>query len=78
VLTGSNAIRLAVRPASAARARAVLGRFGAGYTVQHSSGRVAFLIGNPRGLTAGQHLWASRLPRALERAGVATIACRAP
>ncbi|MQA73359.1 MAG: hypothetical protein GEU88_03220 [Solirubrobacterales bacterium] len=78
-LSGSTAtIRLSVRPASAGSARAVLGRFGARYRVERSPGRVAFSIANPGGLTADQHPFARRLPGALERAGIATIAFRAP
>jgi hypothetical protein len=78
VLAGSDTIRLAVRPTSRARAAAVLRRFGARYRVQRSGGRVAFLIANPRGLTADEHPFAGLLPGALERAGVATIALRVP
>jgi hypothetical protein len=39
---------------------------------------VAFLIDNPRGLDADEHPFAARLPGALRRAGVQTIALRAP
>ena len=74
----STSIRLSVRPASAERAAAVLSRVGAAYDVQRSKGRVAFVIANPRGLTADEHPFAARLPQALEKAGVATIAYRAP
>ena len=78
VLAGSNTIRLAVRPASRSRAATVLRRLGARFRVQRSRGRVAFLIANPRGLTSDEHPFAGELPRALERAGVATIALRTP
>jgi hypothetical protein len=74
----STSIRLSVRPASAKRASAVLSRVGAAYDVQRTRGRVAFVIANPRGLTADEHPFAARLPQALEKAGVATIAYRAP
>jgi hypothetical protein len=67
-----------VRPGSAAAARGVLDRFGAGYDVQRSRGRVGFVIANPRELSADQHPFATRLPSALEQADVATIAFRAP
>jgi hypothetical protein len=78
-LTGSTAtIRLAVRPRSAERAEAVLADYGARYRVQRSRGRVGFLIANPRELPADEHPFAGRLPQALERAGVSTIAFRAP
>ena len=78
-LSGSSAsIRLSVKPASAGRAAGVLRSVGASYEVQRSKGRVAFLIANPRELTADEHPFSGRLPRALERAGVATIAYRAP
>ena len=76
--SGTSAIRLAVRPASARGARAILDRFGARYDMQRSRGRVAFLIANPRELSADEHPFATRLPSALERAGVRTIAYRAP
>jgi Zinc carboxypeptidase len=78
VLAGSGTMRLAVRPRSAARARAVLARFGARYRLQRTPGRVGFLIDNPRGLSGDEHPFARRLPTALERADVATIAFRAP
>jgi hypothetical protein len=78
VLAGSNTIRLAVRPSSRRRAATVLRTLGARYAVQRSRGRVAFLIANPRGLTGDEHPFAARLPAALERAGVATIALRVP
>jgi hypothetical protein len=38
---------------------------------------VAFLIANPDGLSAEEHPFVRFLPRALERAGVDTIAFRA-
>ncbi|MGH2714984.1 MAG: hypothetical protein ACRDM7_14055, partial [Thermoleophilaceae bacterium] len=75
---GSSTIRLAVRPRSADRARRVLRRFGASFRVQRSRGRAAFLIANPRELSGDEHPFATRLPAALERAGVSTIAFRAP
>ncbi len=75
---GSQTIRLSVRSASAGRAATVLRRVGASYEVQRSRGRVAFLIANRKGLTADEHPFAARLPSALERAGVATIAYRSP
>jgi hypothetical protein len=78
VLAGPGTIRLAVRPGSAARARAVLSRFGAEYAVQHTRDDVSFLIANPRKLTGHDHPFAHRLPVALERANVATVAYRAP
>jgi hypothetical protein len=78
-LTGSTAtIRLSVRPSSADSAAAVLDDYGARYRVQRSRGRVGFLIANPRELAADEHPFAGRLPQALERAGVSTIAFRAP
>jgi len=78
VLAGSGTIRLAVKPRSAGRARTVLDQFGAQYGVQRSRGRVAFLIANPDKLSGHDHPFATRLPAALERAGVSTIAFRAP
>jgi hypothetical protein len=78
VLADASTIRLSVRPGSAARARAVLAGFGARYRIQRTSGRVAFLIDNPRGLSGDEHPFARRVPAALERRGVATIAFSAP
>jgi hypothetical protein len=75
---GTSAIRLSVRPSSADRAEAVLGEFGARYRVQRSRGRVGYLIANPGELTVDEHPFARELPSALERAGVSTIAFRAP
>jgi hypothetical protein len=78
-LTGNTAtIRLAVQPQSAQSAAGVLDSFGARYQTQRSPGRVAYLIANPDELTADEHPFAGELPAALERAGVATIAFRAP
>jgi hypothetical protein len=56
----------------------VLEEFGARYDVQRSKGRVAFLIANPKELSGDEHPFARRLPSALQEAGVATIAFRAP
>jgi hypothetical protein len=78
VLAGSDTIRLAVRPASRRRAATVLRRLAASYAVQRDRGRVAFLIANPHGLSGDEHPFAARLPAALERAGVRTIALRVP
>jgi hypothetical protein len=75
---GSATIRLSVRAGSAGAAAGVLRSFGARYRLRRGGGRVAFAIANPRELTADEHPFATRLPRALERAGVAVIAFRAP
>ena len=75
---GSTSIRLSVTRASAKRAAAVLKRVGASYDATRSRSKVAFLIANPRGLTVDEHPFAGRLPQALEKAGVQTIAFRAP
>jgi hypothetical protein len=78
-LAGTSAsIRLSVRATSAGRARAVLERFGADYSERRLSRRVSFVIANPRELGADQHPYAGKLPQALERAGVDTLAFRAP
>ena len=75
---GSADIRLAVRASSGPRARAVLDRFGAVYRASRAKGTVGYVIANPDELTADQHPFARRLPGALERAGVQTLAFRAP
>ena len=78
-LTGNTTtIRLSVQPSSAEAAEAVLERFGARYQVQRGPDRIAFLIQNRRGLSVEQHPFVRELPRALEAAGVETIAFRAP
>ena len=74
----SSDIRLAVRRSSAGAARAVLDSFGARYRVRSSRRVTAFAIANPGELTADDHPYARSLPSALERAGVETIAFRAP
>ena len=78
-LVGSSAtIRLSVERSSAARAARILRRYDARYRVQRTRGRTAFLIANPHQLAADEHPFATRLPSALERAGVETIAFRVP
>ena len=78
-LVGSSAtIRLSVERSSATRAARVLRRYDARYRVQRTRDRTAFLIANPRQLAADEHPFATRLPSALERAGVETIAFRVP
>jgi len=78
-LVGSSAtIRLSVERSSAARAARILRRYDARYRVQRTPGRTAFLIANPRQLAADEHPFATRLPSALEQAGVETIAFRVP
>ena len=74
----TEAIRLAVSPATAPAAEDVLSSFGASYSVQRSPGRVGYVIANPDGLSAEEHPFARLLPAALEDAGVATIALRVP
>jgi hypothetical protein len=71
-------LHLSVEPGSRRAAVAVLRRMGARFWTVRADGRVAFGIANPGELTADQHPFATRLPRALERAGVDTIAFRAP
>lgn len=78
VIGDTEAIRLAVSPATAPAAEDVLSGFGASYSVQRSPGRAAYVIANPEGLTAEEHPFARLLPAALEDAGVATIALRMP
>lgn len=72
------ALATSVRPRSPAAARGVLERIGARYILQRTRARVAFLIANPNELSGEDHLFARRLPSALQEAGVATIAFRAP
>ena len=74
----SSDLRLAVSAATAGGARDVLDRFGASYSASRKGATVGFVIANPRELSADDHPFARRLPAALARAGVSTLAFRAP
>ena len=73
----SSDIRLAVSAASADGARGVLDRFGASYDVARKGGTVAFVIANPRELTADDHPFARRPAQRAGEGGVSTVAFRA-
>lgn len=71
-------IHLSVAATDAAKAEALLVRYGASY-VEHRSGRkVSFVIANPRGLTAEEHPFAAELAAELISGNVGVIAYRVP
>ena len=69
-------LRISVNPTSA-DAGALLGRYGASYTLRHRH-KATFLIANPGGLTGDDHPFAATLAGELLAAGVRVIAYRAP
>ena len=74
----SSPLRLTVRPASAARARAILRSHAAAWEERPTRGAVRFTIANPNGLHADQHPWAAPLGAALRRSRVEVLAYIVP
>jgi hypothetical protein len=74
----TGALRLTVRPAGEAAARALLDGHGASYTVARSADRVAFTIANPGELPADEHPWARTLGGELRAAAVPVVAYAVP
>ena len=70
--------RLSVRPADAARAQALLDRYGARYSTATGSRKVRFTIANPGGLSGDEHPFARALGTALRAQGVDVVAYVAP
>ena len=70
--------RLSVRPADAARAQALLDRYGARYSTATGSRKVRFTIANPGGLSGDEHPFARALGTALRAEGVDVVAYVAP
>ena len=68
---GFGGIRLTVRPARAARTRALLRRFDAHYRLIRSRGKASFLVRNPGG---DESRLAVRLGTALDRSRIAVVA----
>ena len=68
---GFGGIRLTVRPARAARTRALLRRLDANYRVVRSRGKASFLVRNPGG---DESRLAVRLGTALDRSRIAVVA----
>ena len=71
-------LRLSVDPASVEKARAVLARYGASYTLRTSGNKARFLIANPTGLSGDQHPYAAALLSDLLATDVRVIAYRVP
>jgi hypothetical protein len=78
LIGNTTTVRLSVPPSDADRAEGVLSDLGLGYRVQAQPDRVAFLIRNPRGLTAEELPAARVIPEALESVDVEPIAFRVP
>ena len=71
-------LRLSVDPASVESARAVLARYGAGYTLRTSGDTARFQIANPTGLSGDEHPYAATLLADLLDSGVRVVAYRVP
>ena len=66
------------RSTSAEAVRALLGRYGASYTLRTSGSKATFLIANPGGLTGDDHPFAATLPGDLAPPASGVLAFRAP
>ena len=71
-------LRLVVRTRGERAARRVLARYGAGYRVQRSPGRVGFVIANPGERVGDEHPYARQLGASLRRADVPVVLYRVP
>jgi Zinc carboxypeptidase len=71
-------LRISVRATSADTVKALLGRYGATYTVRQTGSKTAFLVANPGGLTGDDHPFAAALAGDLAAAGVRVLAFKAP
>jgi Zinc carboxypeptidase len=71
-------LRISVRSTSADTVRALLGRYGASYTVRQTGSRASFLVANPGGRTGDDHPFAAELAGDLAAAGVRVLAYKAP
>jgi hypothetical protein len=71
-------LRISVRSTSADTVRALLGRYGASYTVRQTGSKASFLVANPGGLTGDDHPFAAELAGDLAAAGVRVVAFKAP
>jgi hypothetical protein len=71
-------LRISVRSTSADTVRALLGRYGATYTVRQTGSKAIFLVANPGGLTGDDHPFAAALAGDLAAAGVRVLAFKAP
>jgi hypothetical protein len=71
-------LRISVRSTSADAVKALLGRYGATYTVRQTASKATFLVANPGGLTGDDHPFAAALAGDLAAAGVPVFAFKAP
>jgi hypothetical protein len=71
-------LRVTVRAADADRVAALLGRYGATYTVRRAGQASAFTVANPDGLTGDDHPFAAALAGDLAASGVRVLAFKAP
>jgi hypothetical protein len=71
-------LHISVRATSADTVRALLGRYGASYTVRRTGSKASFLVANPGGLTGDDHPFAAALADDLAAAGVRVLAYKAP
>jgi hypothetical protein len=71
-------LRISVPATSAEEVKALLGRYGATYTVRRTGSKTTFLVANPDGLTGDDHPFAAVLAGDLAAAGVRMLAFKAP
>jgi hypothetical protein len=71
-------LRISVPSTGADEVRALLGRYGATYTVRQTGSKTMFLVANPGGLTGDDHPFAAALAGDLAAAGVRVLAFKAP
>jgi hypothetical protein len=71
-------LRISVPATSADAVEALLGRYGATYTLRRTGSKATFLVANPGGLTGDDHPFAAALPGDLAAAGVPILAFTAP
>jgi hypothetical protein len=71
-------LRISVPATSAEEVKALLGRYGATYTIRQTGSKTTFLIANPGGLTGDDHPFAATLAGDLAAAGMRVLAFKAP
>ena len=71
-------LRISVRATSAGAVRALLGRYGATYTLRRTGSKATFLIANPGGLTGDDHPFAAALAGDLAAAAIPVLAFKGP
>jgi len=78
IATLESPLRISVRSTSADAVKALLGRYGATYTLRQAGSKTTFLVANPSGLTGDDHPFAAALAGDLAAAGVPVLAFKAP